>query len=66
MYKPLLTEPSGQVEIRRLEINRELKLKEFEAIERELEVQQQKEELEAQQRKEELEAQKYEKKLKHE
>ena len=50
MYKPLPTEPSGQLEIRRLEIKRELSLKE----------------LEAQQRKEELEAQKYEKDLKHE
>ena len=61
VYKPLLMEPSGQYEIRRLEIERELRLKELEA-------QQRKEELEAQQRKEELKAQKYEKELelKHE
>ena len=57
VYKPLPMEPSGQFEIRRLEIERELKLREFEARERELEAQQRKEELEAQQRKEELEAQ---------
>ena len=57
VYKPLPMEPSGQYEIRRLEIERELKLREFEARERELEAQQRKEELEAQQRKEELEAQ---------
>ena len=56
VYKPLPMEPSGQYEIRRLEIERELKLREFEARERELEAQQRKEELEAQQRKEELEA----------
>ena len=61
VYKPLPMDPSGQYEIRRLEIERELRLKELEA-------QQRKEELAAQQRKEELEAQKYEKelKLKHE
>ena len=57
VYKPLSMEPSGQYEIRRLEIERELKLGEFEARERELEAQQRKEELEAQQQKEELEAQ---------
>ena len=59
VYKPLPMEPSGQYEIRRLEIERELRLKELEAQQRkeELEAQQQKEELEAQQRKEELEAQ---------
>ena len=59
VYKPLPMEPSGQYEIRRLEIERELKLREFEARERELE---------ARQKKEELEAQKYEKEheLKHE
>ena len=57
VYKPLPMESSGQFEIRRLEIERELKLREFEARERELEAQQRKEELEAQQRKEELEAQ---------
>ena len=77
VYKPLPMEPSGQYEIRRLEIERELRLKELEAQQRkeELEAQQRKEELEAQQRKEELEArkeeleaQKYEKELelKHE
>ena len=55
VYKPLPMEPSGQYEIRRLEIERELKLREFEARERELEARQRKEELEA--RKEELEAQ---------
>ena len=55
VYKPLSMEPSGQYEIRRLEIERELKLREFEARERELEARQRKEELEA--RKEELEAQ---------
>ena len=57
VYKLLPMEPSGQYEIRRLEIERELKLREFEARERELEAQQRKEELEARQRKEELEAQ---------
>ena len=59
VYKPLPMEPSGQYEIRRLEIERELRLKELEAQQRkeELEAQQRKEELEAQQRKEELEAQ---------
>ena len=57
VYKSLPTEPSGQLEIRRLEIERELKLTEFEARERELEAQTHKEELEAQQQKEELEAQ---------
>ena len=59
VYKPLPIEPSGQYEIRRLEIERELRLKELEAQQRkeELEAQQRKEELEAQQRKEELEAQ---------
>ena len=52
VYEPLPMEPSGQVEIRRLEIERELRLKE----------------IEAQQREEELEVQKYEKELelKHE
>ena len=66
VYKPLPMEPSGQYEIRRLEIERELKLREFEARERELEARQRKEELEA--RKEELEAQaqKEERALKHE
>ena len=59
VYKPLPMEPSGQYEIRRLEIERELTLKELEA-------QQRKEELEAQQRNEELEAQKEERALKHE
>ena len=70
-------EPSGQLEIRRLEIERELKLREFEARERELEAQkckeeledqQRKEELEGRQRKEELKAQKFEEELelKHE
>ena len=53
VYKPLPMEPSGQYEIRRLEIERELKLREFEARERELEAQQRKEKA----RKEELEAQ---------
>ena len=61
VYKPLPMEPSGQYEIRRLEIERELRLKELktQAQQRkeELEAQQRKEELEAQQRKEELEAQ---------
>ena len=59
VYKPLPMEPSGQYEIRRLEIERELRLKELEAQQQkeELEAQQRKEELEAQQRKEELEAQ---------
>ena len=54
-------DPSGQYEIRRLEIKRELRLKELEA-----QAQQRKEELEA--RKEELRAQKYKKdfELKHE
>ena len=74
VYKPLPMEPSGQYEIRRLEIERELRLKELETQalaqqrKEELEAQQRKEELEAQQRKEELEAQKYEKELelKHE
>ena len=68
VYKPLSMEPSGQFELRRLEIERELKLREFEARERELDAQaqQRKEELEAQQRKEELEAQKEERALKHE
>ena len=65
VYKPLPMEPSGQYEIRRLEIERELRLKELET---QALAQQRKEELEAQQRKEELEAQKYEKELelKHE
>ena len=75
VYKPLPMEPSGQYEIRRLEIERELRLKELEAQQRkeELEAQQRKEELEARQRKEELEArkeeleaQKEERALKHE
>ena len=59
LCKHLRMESSGQLEIRRLEIERELKLMEFEAREKELE---------AQQRKEKLEAQKYEKELqlKHE
>ena len=61
VYKPLPMDPSGQYEIRRLEIERELRLKELEAQaqqrKEELEAQQRKEELEAQQRKEELEAQ---------
>ena len=63
VYKPLPMEPSGQSEIRRLEIKRELRLKELEAqaqaqlTKEELEAQQRKEELEARQRKEELEAQ---------
>ena len=59
VYKHLPMDPSGQYEIRRLEIERELRLKELEAQQRkeELEAQQWKEELEAQQRKEELEAQ---------
>ena len=52
VYKPLPMEPSGQYEIRRLEIERELRLKELET-----QAQQRKEELEAQQRKEELETQ---------
>ena len=76
VYKPLPMEPSGQYEIRRLEIERELRLKELEAQQqkeeleaqqrKELEAQQRKEELEAQQRKEELQAQKEEHALKHE
>ena len=79
VYKPLPMEPSGQYEIRRLEIERELRLKELETQaqqrkeelevqqrKEELEAQQRKEELEAQQRKEELEAQKEERALKHE
>ena len=61
VYKPLPMEPSGQYEIRQLEIERELRLKELETQaqqrKEELEAQQRKEELEAQQRKEELEAQ---------
>ena len=44
VYKPLPMEPSGQYEIRRLEIERELKLREFEARKEELEAQAQKEE----------------------
>ena len=39
VYKPLPMESSGHFEIRRLEIERELKLREFEARERELEAQ---------------------------
>ena len=39
-YKPLRMESSGQLEISRLEIERELKLREFESRERELEAQQ--------------------------
>ena len=70
VYKLLPMEPSGQYEIRRLEIERELRLKELETQaqqrKEELEAQQRKEELEAQQRKEELEAQKEERALKHE
>ena len=81
VYKPLPMEPSGQYGIRRLEIERELRLKELETQaqqqkeeleaqqrKEELQAQQRKEELEAQQRKEELEAQQREKelKLKHE
>ena len=46
VYKPVPMEPSGQYEIRRLEIERELKLREFEARERELEAQQREKELE--------------------
>ena len=46
VYKPLPKESSGQYEIRRLEIERELKLREFEARERELEAQQREKELE--------------------
>ena len=46
VYKPLPIDPSGQYEIRRLDIERELRLKELEA-----QAQQRKEELEAQQRK---------------
>ena len=71
VYKPLPMEPSGQYEIRRLEIERELRLKELETQaqqrKEELEAQQRKEELEAQQRKEELEAQaqKEERALRH-
>ena len=63
VYKPLPMDPSGQHEIRRLEIERELRLKELEA-----QAQQRKEKLEAQQRKDELEAQqqKEELALKHE
>ena len=61
VYKPLPMEPSGQYEIRQLEIERELRLKELETQaqqrKEELEAQQRKEELEAQQQKEELEAQ---------
>ena len=61
VYKPVPMEPSGQYEIRRLEIERELRLKELETQaqqrKEELEAQQRKEELEAQQQKEELEAQ---------
>ena len=69
VYKPLPMDPSGQYEIKRLEIERELRLKELEAQtqqrkeelkaqkqKEELETQHWKEELEAQQRKEELEA----------
>ena len=56
VYKPLLMDPSGQCEIRRLEIERELRLKELQA--------QRRKELQAQKQKEELEAQKYEKELK--
>ena len=56
VYKPLPMEPSGQYEIRRLEIERELRLKELET---QALAQQRKEELEAQQREKELE-------LKHE
>ena len=37
MYKPLPMESLGQLEIRRLEIKRELKLREFEARKEELE-----------------------------
>ena len=57
VYKPVPMESSGQVEIKRLEI--EFKMKELEAQQRkdELEAQQRKDELEAQQRKDELEAQ---------
>ena len=39
VYKPLPMESSGQLEIRQLEIERELKLREFEPRERELEAQ---------------------------
>ena len=61
VYKPLPMDPSGQYEIKRLEIERELRLKELEAQtqqrKEELKAQKQKEELETQHRKEELEAQ---------
>ena len=59
VYKPLPMEPSGQFELGRLEIEREIKLKELEAQQRkELQARQQKElEPQAQQTKEELEAQ---------
>ena len=60
VYKPLPMDPSGQYEIKRLEIERELRLKELEAQtqqrKEELKAQKQKEELDTQQRKEELEA----------
>ena len=46
VYKPLPMEPSGQYEIRRLEIERELKLREFEARKEELEAQKYEKELE--------------------
>ena len=57
VYKLVSMEPSGQIEIKRLEI--EFKMKELEAQQRkeELEAQQRKEELKAQQQKEELKAQ---------
>ena len=54
VYKPVPMESSGQVEIRRLEIEKELKL---ESLKLEVQERQRKDELEAQQRKEELEAQ---------
>ena len=66
VYKPLPMEPSGQYEIRRLEIERELRLNELEdhrKEELEAQAQQRKEELEAKQRKEEL-ALKYEREMK--
>ena len=49
VYKPLPMESSGQLKIRRLENEREIKIGEFEARERELKAQKHKEELEAQQ-----------------
>ena len=45
VYKPLPMEPSGQYEIRRLEIERELKLREFEAREESLKLDKEKKSL---------------------